>query len=300
MAAPSSSPVRNVAALRFDLSTGVTIAADAHGNPDAQPVLFLHGGGQTRHAWGSSAQTLAEHGFYAVSMDHRGHGDSSWAPDGDYALSSFVDDLFGVLQQLRRRPVLVGASLGGITSLLAETATDESVAAGLVLVDITPRVEREGVLRILDFMKGSSEGFSSLDEAADAIASYLPHRPRPENLGGLKKNLRLGDDGRYRWHWDPRLLDTWDPDSFTSDEGERIVAERMAAARRLSVPTLLVRGRMSDVVTETQAREFLELVPHAEYVDLAGAAHMVAGDTNDAFTTSVSDFICRHFGRPGD
>ena len=293
MVASSPSPAPSAASLRFELPNGIVIAADAHGDSSAPTVLFLHGGGQTRHAWGGAAEALAALGYYAISMDHRGHGDSGWAPDGDYEVSAFVGDLLEIIKQLAVKPILVGASLGGIISLLAETQSAESVARAIVLVDITPRVEKDGVLRILDFMKGSSDGFASLQEAADAVASYLPHRKKRTDLGGLSKNLRLTHDGRYRWHWDPKVLDIWDPETFTKEEGERILLERTDAARRLTIPTMLVRGRMSDVVTEEQAQHFLELVPHAEYVDLEGAAHMVAGDKNDVFTATVSDFIIR-------
>ncbi len=283
----------------FDLPGGIRIAADAFGDPAAQPVLFLHGGGQTRHAWGGTAAALGTAGYFALTMDMRGHGDSSWDPAGRYDLEAFVSDLQGVVTELSTRPVLVGASLGGIAALTAETEKPRSVAKGLVLVDVTPRMERNGVLRIFDFMKGSSDGFASLEDAADAVASYLPHRRRPKDLRGLAKNLRETGDGRYRWHWDPKILSTWDPEGYSEEEGKRIVEERIESARRLEIPTLLVRGQMSDVVTEEQAREFLELVPHAEYVDLAGAAHMVAGDKNDAFTQAVFEFIRRRFDPSG-
>jgi non-heme chloroperoxidase len=296
MAALSPSSALPAAPLRFELPRGMTIAADAFGDPDAQPVIFLHGGGQTRHAWGSTAEELGALGFYAVTMDHRGHGDSDWDAAGDYSIDAFVSDLLGVIDAVGARPILVGASIGGITALMAETQSESPVAKGLVLVDVTPRMEKRGVLRIFEFMKESSGGFESLEAAADAVATYLPHRKRPEDLSGLNKNLRLSEDGRYRWHWDPKMLEAWDPDGYTEEDGARVMKERCEACQRLAIPTLLVRGRMSDVVTEAQAREFLELVPHAEYVDLEGASHMVAGDKNDVFTESVCHFIRKHFG----
>ena len=159
MAAPSPSSASPAAPLRFELPTGMTIAADAFGDPEAQPVIFLHGGGQTRHAWGSTAEELGGLGFYAVAMDHRGHGDSSWDPGGDYSIEAFVSDLLGVIDEVGAKPILVGASIGGITALMAETQSESRVAKGLVLVDVTPRMEKRGVLRIFDFMKGSSDGF---------------------------------------------------------------------------------------------------------------------------------------------
>ena len=280
--------------VRFDLPHGISIAADTYGDASAQPVLFLHGGGQTRHAWGGTAEELGSAGFYAISMDHRGHGDSSWSDEGEYHVDYFVRDLRSVLDQLDRKPILIGASLGGMTALLAETGTDESIANGLILVDITPRMERSGVERIIGFMKDGTDGFASLEEAADAIASYVPHRKRPKNLAGLAKNLRRDEDGRYRWHWDPKMLSAWDPAKH-SENDRFVLSDRLAALHRLRIPTLLIRGGLSDLVSVDTANEFLELVPHAEYVDLADAHHMVAGDQNDAFTETVKEFLLRRF-----
>jgi non-heme chloroperoxidase len=280
--------------LRFDLPNGMSIAADVHGDPSHQPVLFLHGGGQTRHAWGNTAETLAQHGFYTICTDHRGHGESSWAGELEYHVFHFVEDLQYLLTQLDQKPILVGASLGGIASLLAETEQEESVAMGVILVDVTPRLETVGVDRIIGFMRGGTSGFASLDEAADSISQYLPHRKRPKDLSGLAKNLRRREDGRYYWHWDPKMLKTFGPSPYTQEDDRRL-KERLEDLSSLDIPTLLIRGRLSDLVSAETAAEFLEMVPHAEYVDLADAHHMVAGDRNDVFTDTVKEFLLRRF-----
>ena len=113
-------------------------------------------------------------------------------------------------------------------------------------------------------------------------------RPRPRDLSGLRKNLRQRD-GKWHWHWDPRFVRG--RDGIDGQEGLVDHDRLAAAARRVSVPTLLVRGRMSDIVSEDGVRELRELIPHAEVVDVAGAGHMVAGDRNDAFNGSVTEFI---------
>lgn len=288
-------------AVRFELDNGVSIAADTYGDPSKQLVLFLHGGGQTRHAWGGAARALAGLGFYTICTDHRGHGDSSWSSEGGYTLDVFATDLLALLQRLDQKPIIVGASLGGISALRAEALSQEPVAKALVLVDTTPRMEAAGVARILKWMLGGLDGFASLEEAADAIAAYLPHRERRTDLSGLAKNLRLGEDGRYRWHWDPEMIRSWDPEDWSDAKGaQEEIEARLAAAKELELPVLLIRGRLSDVVSEDNAQEFLSAVPHAEYVDLKDAAHMVAGDRNDAFTESVADFILRHFAPEGE
>ena len=247
-------------------------------------MILQHGGGQTRHAWRGTGEMLGKAGYHVVALDARGHGDSDWAPDGVYGQDSMVEDLVAVIDALgRRRPVLVGASMGGGTSLVAvgEGRVD---ASALVLVDIAPQVETDGVKKIAEFMNLRPEGFDSLDEVAEAIASYQPHRTRPRTLDGLAKNVRLGTDGRYHWHWDPRIrLGRYDL--------EQRRARLEACAASLTLPTLLVRGGLSDVLSEEGAQSFLALCPHSEYVNVADAAHMVAGDRNDSFATAVVDFL---------
>jgi non-heme chloroperoxidase len=264
---------------------GVTLAGDAYGDPRGQAVILLHGGGQTRHAWGDTAAALGRAGYYAIALDGRGHGESDWSPSGSYTIDFFIADLKHVVAALGAQPVLVGASLGGLTSLLGEGEAP-GLARAVVLVDIATTAKLEGIRRIVDFMSQKPEGYASLEEVADAIAAYQPQRKRPPNLNGLAKNVRRGDDGRYRWHWDPKFLRRSTP------EASPLRPERLrAAAQALTVPALLVRGKLSDVVGEDEAKQFLEHVPHAKYVDVSGAGHMIAGDNNDHFTAAVLAFL---------
>lgn len=260
---------------------------------DGAPVLLLHGGGQTRHAWEKTAKRLQSEGRTAITIDLRGHGDSEWVADKAYSFDDYAADVAHIAATIRDeygvRPIAVGASLGGISSLVAQYESGQACFSALVLVDVTPRMHRNGVDRILGFMSDRvEEGFASLEEAADAIAAYLPHRPRPKSLDGLSKNLRQDSDGRYRWHWDPAFIAGPRP-----VESGRLRSEeyRMNAARSLTIPTLLVRGRQSEIVSEELAEEFLQLVPHARLADVSGAGHMVAGDRNDIFQNAILEFL---------
>ncbi len=265
---------------------GVSIAGDAWGNPDGPLVVLQHGGGQTRHAWKGTGEILGAAGYYAIALDARGHGDSDWASDGAYSHDHMIQDLQRVLAALGRpHPVLVGASMGGVISLIA--AGERHVdAKALVLVDVAPRIEPEGVGKIHSFMSQRPDGFDTLEEVALAISNYQPHRQRPRNLDGLAKNIRLGPEGKYHWHWDPRYR-----------AGTRNLEERRirleACAHQLKLPTLLVRGGLSDVLTEEGVQQFLAICPHSEYVNVTDAAHMVAGDRNDIFGNAVIDFLAR-------
>ena len=254
-------------------------------------MILLHGGGQTRHAWAGTALRLAEAGYYALAYDARGHGDSAWSEQGDYSPDALMGDLHQVVSGLSRPPVLVGASMGGLTSMVALGEADRDFASALVLVDIAARLEASGVARVLNFMSAHTGGVASLEEVVDAVSAYNPHRPRPKGTDGLRKNLRFRD-GRWYWHWDPRFLNH----ASRTQAGEALVQQerRETAAQRIRVPTLLVRGGSSDVVSPEGARALQSLIPHAELADVAEAGHMVAGDRNDLFSEAVIDFLHRH------
>jgi pimeloyl-ACP methyl ester carboxylesterase len=277
----------------FKGASGNTLAGDVYGE-EGPPVLLLHGGGQTRHAWKKTGDLIARMGRVAYAVDQRGHGDSEWVADGAYQYTDFAADARVLADTLAERggvrPAVVGASLGGMAALLGNCPSGKAQHfSALVLVDITPRVDIEGVSKIQGFMRAQlHEGFGSIAEAADAVAAYLPHRPRPRSHDGLKKNLRLHPDGRWRWHWDPRFLEGNRRIGAGAGEVERAL---VAAAKRISIPALLVRGASSELVQEEHARDFLKLVPHAGYVDVSGARHMVAGDRNDQFANAIEDFL---------
>lgn len=261
------------------------LTVETRGDPEAPTILFAHGFGQTRRAWTCSAQRLAEHGWCTMTFDARGHGDSARVAGGGYHLQQFLDDLASVARAMPQPPVLVGASMGGLLglALAGETATPPFRA--LVLVDITPRWESAGVTRMLAFMRAHPDGFADFDEAAVAIAAYLPHRAVAKSEGELAHLLRRGDDDRLRWHWDPALLDT------IAVEGERYQPRLLEAARKVSVPTLLLSGGRSDVVSCETVDEFLALLPHARHIELPQATHMLAGDDNVAFTDEIEKFL---------
>lgn len=268
-------------------SDGLRLACEHFGDETSPSLVFAHGFGQTRHAWDDTATTLAQSGWHCLTADARGHGDSGWRADGHYDYAQLIDDLVQLARastsSIGLRPILIGASMGGLLGLSAQAQS--AAFRALVLVDITPRWEAAGVARILDFMRAHPWGFANLDEAADAIALYLPHRSRRKSPERLRQMLIAGDDGRLRWHWDPQLLD------FVAADSEPLQSALLDAARGIDVPALLISGERSDVVSAATIREFLEHVPHARHVRVEKATHMVAGDSNAAFTRSLLDFI---------
>ncbi|MGQ0698833.1 MAG: alpha/beta fold hydrolase [Panacagrimonas sp.] len=274
---------------RYSVAQGLHLTADVGGDPSRPGVILLHGGGQTRHSWGSAMRELVAQGFHVINLDARGHGDSDWSPDGDYTLATLACDLRTVAATLPSPPAFVGASMGGATSLYAVGNSETPIAQALVLVDIVPRVEPEGGKKIGAFMRANPQGFATVEEAADAVATYYPHRPRPKNVGGLMKNLRLREDGRLYWHWDPRIVERTD-----RPEPPQFLNQLLKACDGVRIPSLLVRGLQSDIVSDAGVEEFRQHLPQLEVFDVTGAGHMVAGDKNDAFNDGVIAFLRRH------
>jgi pimeloyl-ACP methyl ester carboxylesterase len=268
---------------RVHAGDDVELVIEHFGDPNAPALVFAHGFGQTRHAWSSTANQLADAGWHSITADARGHGDSGWLADGNYDFAQFVDDLVLIARTPAKPPILIGASMGGLLGLIAQA--EYRPFRALVLVDVTPRWENAGVERIMTFMRAHPNGFASIDEASDAVSNYLPHRTEKKSPERLRQLLVREENGRLRWHWDPRLLDR------VAKNSERYQGALLDAACQIDVPTLLISGERSDIVSDSTITEFLQLVPHAEHVRVARATHMIVGDENDAFSKAVLKFV---------
>ncbi|WP_425230002.1 alpha/beta fold hydrolase [Sphingomonas sp.] len=283
----SGNKVEQVTAHHYRSSDGLDLVADVAGPAAAPGVVLLHGGGQTRHSWSGAMLALVARGYRVVSFDARGHGDSGWSDDGAYSLDDRVADLRVIVADFKGRYALVGASLGGATAIHAVAGGLTPTA--LVLVDIVPQPEASGVDRIVAFMRANPDGFADLEEASSAVAAYNPLRPPPRDTSGLMRNLRLRENGRLYWHWDPRITQT------RSTDHQRVVQRSAAAlARAGELSVMLVRGLSSDVVSDAGVEAFRSQLPSLEVANVSGAGHMVAGDRNDAFNTSMIEFLVRH------
>ncbi|HUN58677.1 MAG TPA: alpha/beta hydrolase [Candidatus Binataceae bacterium] len=273
---------------------GLRLVADAFGPIDGPPALLLHGLGQTRQSWGLAAEKLGGQGWRAYAVDQRGHGDSDRSPAGAYAHADVAADVLALCEAVKRPPLVIGASMGGVAALVAQGTSDVQLYRGLVLVDITPDIDVEGARRIIAFMSVNPDGYVDLEEAAEAISAYRGPERGKASPRGLARVLRQGDDGRWRWHWDPRVLDArkgWAENPKAAEAYlERMRTGMTAGVHKLAVPTMLVRGGSSDVVTREAAEALLQLIPHAKFVDVADASHMVAGDRNDIFSAAVLEF----------
>ncbi|MBA2933663.1 alpha/beta hydrolase [Sphingomonas sp. CGMCC 1.13654] len=272
---------------------GVMLCADEHGPPNGLPVLFFHGGGQSRRSWNSAARMVGAAGYRGLSFDLRGHGESGWAEDGDYMLDAFARDVAALIDGFDEPVVLVGASRGGQAALVGASRRPGRVAM-VMLADVAPLLRDSGVDEFRGFFRASMGGFSTLDEAADALATHLD-RPRTADASRLAKTMRTGEDGRLYWQWDPKTVSP----EFLNPPSETIALEEAAA--RIKDPVILVRAEFSNIVSDASVDLFRRLTPQLEVIEAKGVGHMITGDRNDAFAETLLDRLGRHAqigGRP--
>lgn len=271
---------------------GIELVGDAFGSPSDPKVVFLHGTGQDRRAWAATAEALGSAGWFAVTVDLRGHGDSGWSADGGYGTDRFTADLTAMVDSIGRPAALVGSSLGGRTAMVAAGEAATPLATSLVLVETAARLDDGGAARIGTFLRQHLDGFGDLDEVADAIASYRGTPRRPTDPVRLQQVVRRRDDGRFHWLWDARIIVRDGEIVQHRSEAEHI--RTADAARAITVPTLLLRGEHSDLVTAQAAAHLLELIPHCEHAEVAGMAHMIAGDRDEQLQRYVTEFLDRN------
>jgi len=262
---------------------GLELAGEAFGDPAAPPVLFFHGGGQSRSAWRGSARKLGGAGYYGITFDLRGHGGSDWAADGDYVLDAFGRDVERLLHQFDRPVTLVGASRGGQAALVGGSRAPGRVRL-IVLADVAPLMRDDGIDGIRAFFAASEAGFATLDEAAATLARHLG-QPRLPDASGLARSMRLGADGRWHWRWDPATGRA----EFLQPPGEGEAV--LAAAARVRSPVVLVRAEFSHLLTDEGVDRFRALAPQLQVVIAKGAGHMFTADRNDAFAADLLEWL---------
>jgi pimeloyl-ACP methyl ester carboxylesterase len=262
---------------------GLTLAGDAYGDPAAPPVLFFHGGGQSRNAWIGSAKTVAEAGYYGISFDLRGHGNSDWAADGDYLLDAFSRDVERLISQFNQPVTLVGASRGGQAALVGGSRHPDRVRL-IMLADVAPMIRDDGVDGIRAFFAEGEAGFATLDDAADSLARHL-NQPRMDDSSRLARAMRQDDAGRWHWRWDPATGKREFLHPPSEDEA------LLAAAARVESPVVLVRAEFSHLLTDEGVARFGQLAPQLGVINAKGVGHMFTADRNDAFAAQLLECL---------
>ena len=254
------------------------------GTPGRPPMVFLHGGGLNAHTWDLVCLGL-RHERHCFALDQRGHGESEWSPEMNYAIESHAGDLDRFVEALGlERFVLVGMSLGGANAL-AWAGRNSARLAGLVLVDVGPETRAEGVKKIAAFTSESTP-LASVEEYIDRALAFNPRRNRELLRRSLLHNLRRMPDGRYMWKYDQRHRGKVDP-------GARAHRSELlwAAVDGVECPTLVVRGAQSDVFHDEDAERLAGRFRQGRWVKIEGAGHTVQGDNPAGLLVELRKFL---------
>lgn len=266
----------------------VQLAAETFGIAGDPAVLFLHGAAQSRRMWRAAAEQLAAAGRHVIALDLRGHGDSERPRDGRYDLSAHAGDIRAVLGRMSSRPVIIGASLGGLAALAALEAGGDQQASALILVDAIPRIDRETSKLLGGLFREHAKGFASVSDALLAAVALAPRRQNALDVESVREHL-VERDGRFFWQWDPLSLEGFEWDG---------VADRLeAAGKQIGIPTLLLRGAESKIVSAARIAEFAAMLRDCEVVEIPSASHLSSGDQADLFNAAIVDFLERRAPR---
>jgi esterase len=251
------------------------------------PIVFLHGAALNAHTWDVVCLILRrQHHCYA--LDQRGHGESAWAEDADYSGDAHRGDIEAFVDHLgldNDQFVLVGHSMGGFNAFNYAFHHSHRLAA-LVLVDAGPTMLTKGARRIVDFVTQTAES-DSLEQIIEKAIAFNPRRDPRLLRRSILHNFRQSTTGKWVRKTDLRM---WQGNGNREQERERL-KERFRQAWRVSCPTLIVQGGLSDVFTAEDAQKLAAGFPYGHYAQVGEAGHTVQGDNPRALAQLLSQFL---------
>ena len=252
------------------------------GNAGKPKMVLFHGGAQTAHSWDFFALAMRDE-YHIVAPDQRGHGDTEWSEQGDYATHFHVADMKALTDAIGYDQfVRVGLSMGGHNAYSLAAHHPEKVR-GLIIVDVGPETMDKGRKHIQEFLEGSYE-FDSFDWLVQRVQQYNPRRPEKQIRGSLLNNLKPLPDGRWTWKHDRRR-------GIRQRAGGEMTDKAWEEIKMLRCPTLIVRGKESDVFAPETAQKMLGLIPGSRLVEVPKAGHLVQGDNPVEFERVAREFL---------
>jgi len=243
----------------------------------------LHGITQTAHSWDEVAAALARD-YHVLCLDQRGHGESDWAPDGDYSRQTHAADIAAITDALGLSHILLaGMSMGGINAITLTARHPDTVRA-LIIVDVSPEIEARGVENIRAFIQAPDE-LDSVEEFVERAQRFNPRRSRENIRSRLAHNLKRLPSGKWTWKYDTALR--------APERGfhASALAHLWDDVHAIRCPTLIIKGEESDILSADSARKLQAAIPRSELAIVAGAGHSVMGDNPEGFLAAVRPFL---------
>lgn len=260
---PTTHPVRDI----FVEANGLRHHLIARGTPGSPVVMMIHGLAGQAHVFDGIANHLATR-YHVYCLDVRGRGESAWGPPNDYGVDTYVADLEAVREALGLQHfALVGTSMGGLISLNYAPRFPERVDR-VVLNDVGPEIDPEGLKRILSYVGGAPEMFADMKAVIryykEHYAPMVEHLAEDQIADFARYNVRKSDTGVYVWKMDPAVRAGAAP-AASMDQWE--------ALKAMVCPVLVLRGALSDVLSSPIAQRMVETLPNGRLVEVPGVGH---------------------------
>lgn len=273
---------------KFITINGLQLHYVEWGSSDNASIVLLHGFQSNAHTWDTFGSAMAAD-YHVVALEQRGHGDSAWAPDGNYAPEAFASDAAAFIDALDVAPTrLIGHSMGGRYAALVAAEHPDKVSK-LVMVD-TPAELPPNIESLLGQQPDRDnlpepETFDAFEDIISKAKSEYPLTPEGELRRANYHNLYRGADGKWHWKWDLNLI-------------ERECISRILrmddlydVLPRVQCPVLLIRGAESPLLTAEVAQKMVDRLPNGRLEEIASAAHTVNADQSDVFQTMTASFL---------
>jgi len=270
---------------KFIEANGINFHYLEWGNSDNPPILLLHGFAQTCHSWDFIALHLSDV-FRVLALDQRGHGDTSWAIDGDYSPYKYQEDLRAVVEELGLGDItLVGLSMGG-RNAFTFAAENKNLVKNLIIVDAAPQNQKAGSENIRRFVQQEDE-LDSIEDFVKRVMEYNPRRSAKQIRGSIRHNLKQLPSGKWTWKYDKILRS----ESKMLNHNQEYVNKLWLYADCINIPTLIVRGSESDVISMNTAEELHKRIINSQLITIEDAGHLVVGDNPSKFGKAVKEFL---------
>ena len=266
------------------LANGIRLHYLEWGTPDKPWMLLLHGLRGHARSWDDFSGPMASH-YRAISLDQRGRGDSDWAKDGDYTTEAYAQDLASFCESLGMSSItLVGHSMGA-RNAMAYTARFPDKVAKLVIVDAPPgnMPDRD---RIRQEMITVPEEFDSFEAVYSHVRKINPLPPEEVLRRRVQYQTRELPSGKVGWKYDIAIREGFRKSTVVpASQGQ------WEAWRKITCPTLIVRGVETDALPNEMAKEMTDSHPNAQVVEVSRSAHMVFEDNPGGFLEAVSRWL---------
>ncbi len=272
---------------KFITINGLALHYVEWGSPDQPSLVLLHGFQSNAHTWDTFSRAMADT-YHVIALDQRGHGDTDWAPDGNYTPEAFIQDIVGFIDALHLAPTrLVGHSMGGRHAAMVAADYPDSVTK-VVIVD-TPAELPPALLEMLAQQPESStapepETFESFEDVVRGGIDQYSLTPEAELRHANYHNLYRGADGKWRWRWDLTLLER-------RRLNRSLQLDLYPYLQRVQCPSLLIRGQQSPLLAPDIAQKMVQHLPQGRLVEIPQSAHTVNADNAEVFNTITADFL---------